>query len=524
MVIAAAASSFSLGDYFPRQVLFLCLNKFNVGEVMCPSHCHHSYTDDFTSSMPYKRHRSGRNRVFDACASANLSVLRCKIPVSGSAFHVSTGVHDLGLTKVSVAADYSDSVPDSSLYGYHPLEELKPCKRVRQTKLSPAEVARTTVEANTSAVLMFPGAIHCEPHGQNSWSEFKYVIDDYGDIFFKIPGDGNILEDPGASNPVKAFIGMDVPRYENTWLHEEYNISEMGNLDHIIFDEHYFEIMDSEARDIPVDWGMPDTSNGVHPIYFAKHMSKAISMDYEKKMDCPSNGVSILGCLRPAFLDEESYIRRLFLSEDRDDYSLEVQGDDNNTSTSSRHEENDMSSSGLYRLEIVGIELLSLYGTEARSGDVFIASAPQGFLPSHTKRSLCVAMAQGEKRDTHRLTSPCAILNQVCHHAEPDILVHSTSTIIERFNNRGISSGIALKALCKKKGLHAEEANLISVDSLGMDVRVFSGAKVQTHRFPFKTRATTEMAAEKKIHQLLFPPSRRRKLKSNEESLKDAYR
>nr|VDD62312.1 unnamed protein product [Brassica oleracea] len=465
MVIAAAASSFSLG----------------------PSHCHHSYTDDFTSSMPYKRHRSGRNRVFDACASANLSsnffaLSRCKIPVSGSAFHVSTGVHDLGLTKVSVAADYSDSVPDSSLYGYHPLEELKPCKRVRQTKLSPAEVARTTVEANTSAVLVFPGAIHCEPHGQNSWSEFKYVIDDYGDIFFKIPGDGNILEDPGASNPVKAFIGMDVPRYENTWLHEEYNISEMGNLDHIIFDEHYFEIMDSEARDIPVDWGMPDTSNGVHPIYFAKHMSKAISMDYEKKMDCPSNGVSILGCLRPAFLDEESYIRRLFLSEDRDDYSLEVQGDDNNTSTSSRHEENDMSSSGLYRLEIVGIELLSLYGTEF------------------------------------------SISLQDFQDAEPDILVHSTSTIIERFNNRGISSGIALKALCEKKGLHAEEANLISVDSLGMDVRVFSGAQVQTHRFPFKTRATTEMAAEKKIHQLLFPASRRRKLKSNEESLKDAYR
>lgn len=115
--------------------------------------------------------------------------------------------------------------------------------------------------------------------------------------------------------------------------------------------------------------------------------------------------------------------------------------------------------------------------------------------------------------------------------AEPDILVHSTSAIIERFNNRGINSSIALKALCKKKGLHAEvlfpslniicnwpnlsdravtvpvylsttfcnpvlllcgylmqEANLISVDSLGMDVRVFAGAQVQTHRFPFKTR------------------------------------
>lgn len=99
---------------------------------------------------------------------------------------------------------------------------------------------------------------------------------------------------------------MDVPRYENSRLHEEYNISEIGNLDQIIFDDHYFEVgcicccttllvssqktspvylfadllwkseqmMDSEAGDIPVDWGMPDTSNGVHPIYFAKHMSK----------------------------------------------------------------------------------------------------------------------------------------------------------------------------------------------------------------------------------------------------------
>uniref|UniRef100_A0A1J3CJP9 DUF2470 domain-containing protein n=1 Tax=Noccaea caerulescens TaxID=107243 RepID=A0A1J3CJP9_NOCCA len=449
-----------------------------------PSHCHQSYTDEFSSSVPYKRNGSARNRVFDGCGSANLSVLssRCKIPFLGSAYHVSSGGHDLGLTKVSVAADYSDSVPDSSFYGYHPLEELKPCKRVQETKLSAAEVARTTVEANGSAVMVFPGAIHCEPHDQNSWSEFKYVIDDYGDIFFDIPDDDNILEDPGASNPVKAYFGMDVPRYENSRLHEEYNVSEIGNLDQIIFDDHYFEIMDSEARDIPVDWGMPDTSNanGVHPIYFAKHLSKAISMDYDRKMDYPSNGVSILGCLRPAFLDEESYIRRLFISEDRDDYSWEAQGNDN-PSTSCRREENDMSSS-LYRLEIVGIELLSLYGVES------------------------------------------SISLQDFQDAEPDILVHSTSAIIERFNDRGINSSIALKALCKKKGLHAEESNLIGVDSLGMDVRVFAGAQVQTHRFPFKTRATTEMAAEKKIHQLLFPRSRRRKLKSHDESMKDAYR
>ncbi|KAH0874129.1 hypothetical protein HID58_071491 [Brassica napus] len=47
----------------------------------------------------------------------------------------------------------------------------------------------------------------------------------------------------------------------------------------------------------------------------------------------------------------------------RDRLGMHAMSDDNNTSTSSRHEENDMSSTGLYRLEIVGIELLSLYGT-----------------------------------------------------------------------------------------------------------------------------------------------------------------
>lgn len=53
-------------------------------------------------------------------------------------------------SKVAVAADYSDSLPDSSndmnYHGYHPLEEVKESKRVRDTKLNPAEIARTTVE------------------------------------------------------------------------------------------------------------------------------------------------------------------------------------------------------------------------------------------------------------------------------------------------------------------------------------------------------------------------------------------
>lgn len=40
--------------------------------------------------------------------------------------------------------------------------------------------------------------------------------------------------------------------------------------------------------------------------------------------------------------------------------------------------------------------------------------------------------------------------------AEPDILAHSTSAILEHFSEKGIRCNAALKALCKRKGLPAE--------------------------------------------------------------------
>lgn len=43
--------------------------------------------------------------------------------------------------------------------------------------------------------------------------------------------------------------------------------------------------------------------------------------------------------------------------------------------------------------------------------------------------------------------------------AEPDVLVNATSEIVDRFNERGIRCDVALKALCKRKGLHVEVTN-----------------------------------------------------------------
>ncbi|XP_022761730.1 uncharacterized protein At3g49140 isoform X3 [Durio zibethinus] len=419
-------------------------SSFSVG----PSQCHLCQVEGAYYSPLHGVRSSWIKPTFsDGCKATDLSGIsfRCRNPFLGSTqFHWFSEGRALCASKVSVAADYSDSVPDSSSYasnqGYHPLEELKVCKRIRETKLSSAEIARTTVEANSSALLVFPGAVHSEPHEQISWAEFQYVVDDYGDIFFEIFDDENILQDRGASNLV---------------------------------------VMDSELSEAPVDWGMPDTAttSWVHPIYFAKCLTKAVHVEHDRKMDHPSNGVSIVGCLRPAFADEESYLRRLFHFEDNDGYTSDWK--DGETSKSSSKYGGCKSGSTLYRLDIMRMELFSVYGVQS------------------------------------------LISMQDFQDAEPDVLAHSTSAILERFSEKGIRCNVALKALCKKKGLQAEGANLIGVDSLGIDVRIFSGVEVWTHRFPFKVRAMSETAAEKQIQQLLFPKSRRKKFRTHGDGLRE---
>ncbi|KAF1890300.1 hypothetical protein Lal_00013554 [Lupinus albus] len=388
---------------------------------------------------------------FDGRMMHDLVSNRCRSPFFGSSHLLWLFMgRDLCLSKVCVAADYSDSVPDSSSYlskqGYHPLEELKDSDGMRPTRLSSAEIAKTVVEANKNALLVFPGTVHCEPHEQISWAEFQYLIDEFGDIYFEIFDDANILQDPGASNLVwlakravfNALIGMDIPVYDNRTGGEYDNLNSVNN-DEFPLDDEYLEVLESEDSNIPGNWQLPDTS------------SLAVNMDCNKRMNHPSNGVSVLGYLRPAYADEESYLRMVYPIEDADRYSSDWK--DGGGVRSNRISDQRCPCMTLYRLEIPDINF-------------------------------------EEFQD-----------------AEPDILVHSASAIVEDFKDECDT----LKALCKKKGLDVEGASLIGVDSLGMDVRVFSGAEVRTHRFPFKVLATSEVVAKKQIRQLLFPPSRRKK-------------
>ncbi|PAN27051.1 hypothetical protein PAHAL_5G055800 [Panicum hallii] len=406
---------------------------------------------------------------------------------------------DSTLTKVRVAADYSDSVPDSKYTrdrGYHPLEEVKERPKKKDLLLTDVETARTVVEANSKGLLVFPARVHNQPHGHVAWSEFQYVIDDYGDIFFEVPDSENLLEDDTANNPVTVLIGMDGPIIgESSVAISDFSDYMDGENFMGVPDEHYSKI-DTEITDILIEWGMPATMRAIHPVYFAKCLTKAVHENHGEKMDSPSNGVSIVGYLRPAFIEEESYLRSLFHGEcksdsyssdwkvnETDEYNREthsISGTDRLVDDDkSRFDFSDTRTSTdsmIYKLEIMTIELFSMYGKQ-------LMIDPQDFQDS-----------------------------------EPDILANSASAIIERIKENSDQCAVALRSLCRrKKSLTVEEASLIGVDSLGIDVRAFSGLEARTVRFSFNAQALSERSAEKKIRRMLFPRCQRKSVKTSTE-------
>jgi len=65
--------------------------------------------------------------------------------------------------------------------------------------------------------------------------------------------------------------------------------------------------------------------------------------------------------------------------------------------------------------------------------------------------------------------------------AEPDVLAPSTSAILEHFSGKGSRCNVALKALCKKKGLHVEVNKCFGLLSLNIFGFFFQLASFTQH-------------------------------------------
>ncbi|XP_020107014.1 uncharacterized protein At3g49140-like isoform X2 [Ananas comosus] len=345
---------------------------------------------------------------------------------------------------------------------YHPFEEIEesaPTENGESPRLSDAEIARTIIEVNNKATLVFTGFIDNDIQENIIWSDLPYLTDEHGDIYFEVSNDEGPLHTLIADDKiVQVVIGID-----SAEMLTEIEVSAPSDFDFGLEDvsseesdtDDDYEMQDEvtileEEDDDGVfdemlnDWANLETVNSCHPMYFAKKIAEAVSNTNVDWMDQPSASILVQGHLRPAFV-EESTISKRTPSELNKDQSMQR-------------------GSAFFKLEILNIQMVSAYGNQT------------------------VVKIQDFRK------------------ARPDVLAHSVANIISRLRAGGDKIMHALKLLCwRHKGMQVEEAAVIGVDSLGFDLRVCSGTQVQTLRFAFNHQATSEFAAERQLHDLLFP-------------------
>lgn len=400
---------------------------------------------------------------------------------------------------------------------YHPFEEIVESSfpESGEARLTAAETTRTVIEVNNKATLMFSNLINNEVHENIFWPELPYVTDEHGNIYFQVNNDEDIMQSlTSENNFVQVIIGLDTSEMLNEMeltgpAEIDFGIEEIededSNLDYeddendddddddeddeqdwvaILEDEE-----DQEDSDEAVgDWAKLETMRSSHPMFFAKTMAEVASGDPVDWMNQPPAGIAIQGLLRPAFIEEQSVIQKHISShqssnanvnqveknsEDKAEDLEKINGHGQESGSSRDNsiqaediekDYNMMNGFSFYKLEMIKILLISAHGLQA------------------------------------------VVDLEDFRNAQPDAIAHSASKIISRLKAGGEKTTQALKSLCWRcMGIQVEEATLIGVDTLGFDLRVCSGRQVQTLRFSFNTRATSEYSAERQLNDLLFP-------------------
>ncbi|KAM3319936.1 putative protein isoform X1 [Capsicum chacoense] len=402
---------------------------------------------------------------------------------------------------------------------YHPFEDISDSENGEneEAQLTPAETARTIIEVNSKATLMFSGVVNNEVHENIFWPDLPYITDEIGNIYFQVKNDEDILQTLTAEeNIVQVIIGLDTAEMlselesfgqsevdygiddfddEDSDIDDEDDLDEDDNDDDdgdSDYDNDWVAILDDEDQDGDSDgslgdWAKLETMRSSHPMYFAKKIAEVVTDDPIDFMDQPPAGLAIQGLLRPSFLEEHTTIQKQISEDTLSDSDLnQLEKDDEHKEKGGiqinghKHEsgssqdiqsweeleknENLGNGTSFYKIEMIRIQLISSNGNQ-----IFV-----------------------ELDDFRR--------------ARPDAIAHSAAKIISRLKASGEKTTQALRSLCWRcKGIQVEEVSMIGVDSLGFDLRVSSGTQVQTLRFSFRKRASSEYSAERQLNDLLFP-------------------
>lgn len=390
---------------------------------------------------------------------------------------------------VRAVSENLNSLPDplaNSGSSYHPSEDIKELVSDDDARLSDAETAKTLVEVNYKAILMFSGQNDEEIHENVIWPDLPYTTNEKGDVYFAVNNNEDILQTLiGDDKIVQVIIGLD-----NAELLNELEMSSSSDFDFDLeettedgsdtdtdddldYDEDSSDDMEDDDDDLissesSNNWTNLETMRFSHPMYFARKVAEAVSNTNLDLMEQPSSTIVVQGILKATAVEEHSFLRNhLSVADTINDENMKEEEDSNKSSNNEKNShQKSKSETTFYRLEMIRIQLVSSYGTQSSV----------------------------EVEDFQK--------------ALPDIVVHHSKNIISQIESAGDKTFQALKFLCwKLKNIQVEEAAIIGVDSLGFDMRVCSGTLVQTLRFAFSTRAASADSAERKLHDLLFPLS-----------------
>ncbi|XP_071732630.1 uncharacterized protein At3g49140-like [Rutidosis leptorrhynchoides] len=363
---------------------------------------------------------------------------------------------------------------------YHPSEDISDCDESDEngnTILRPAETSMTVIEANCKGLVMFSGLVSDGVYENIFLPDLPYVKGENGNIYFQVKNDEDVLETlASGDNVVQVIIGLDTSEMvsemeslglsdDDSGFEDEDSDIDDGEEDDDDDNGNYVKdwvsvLEDDDDSDGSVgDWANLETMRSHHPIDFANQLADFVSDVPINYMDRPPSGLSIQGLLRPAYVEENSVIneRTLNDNEEANHIAREEKEELNN-------DQKVRNGNSYYKLEMIKMQLISAHGNQASI----------------------------ELEDFSK--------------SQPDAIAHSAAKIISRVKAGGDNMIQALKALCWRcKGIQVEEVALIGVDSLGFDLRVCSGRQVQTLRFTFKNRASSEYGVESQLNCLLFP-------------------
>ncbi|WZY98617.1 hypothetical protein YC2023_070946 [Brassica napus] len=418
--------------------------------------------------------------------------------------------------RTQATAEYVDSASDpekqTGKSRYHPSEDIRASlpQNAGDSRLSPAETTRTIIEVNNKGTLMLTGSTGDGVLENILWPDIPYITDQNGNLYFQVKEDEDVMQSvTSENNYVQVIVGFDtmemIKEMELVGLSDsdfETEDDESGGEDDSEEDgdegeddeEEWVAVLEDEDEDEDDDeddyddddedddeslgdWAKLETMRSCHPMFFAKRMSEVAANDPVDWMDQPSAGLAIQGLLSHILVEDYSDIQQKLADikststkGDKNAENLEEKLEDTNKADSDDESEKTRKVVAFYKLEMIRIQLITAQGDQT----------------------------EVEVEDVRK--------------AQPDAIAHASAGIIRRLEESGDKLAEALRSLCwRYYGIQAEEVKLIGLDSLGFDLRLCAGAKIESLRFAFSTRATSAEDAEGQMKELLFPTTNQSK-------------